>query len=183
MIKSNHTSTTNHHHHPNSALETLNDLDSEEAALHEFDFLTGDAANNALGLNEQKPSGSEHSNNEWEMDSNRIKRLKEEYKRDRQMKQVHTSATITNSNSAAIRHSLLNNGGTEEMTNDQRKTSLRPTIELPLFTVVSVDSMMFRNGKNFMGESPMESLGELVDVKLSNDNEGQYEVKALSPSP
>ena len=39
---------------------------------------------------------------------------------------------------------------------------------------------MFRNGKNFMGENPMESLGELVDVKLSNDNEGQYEVKPFS---
>ncbi len=40
IIKPNNGNTTNH----NSALDTLNDLDSEEAALHEFDFLTGDAA-------------------------------------------------------------------------------------------------------------------------------------------
>ena len=48
MIKSNNGGTTNH--------ETLNDLDSEEAALHEFDFLTGEAANSA-NINQLKSNG------------------------------------------------------------------------------------------------------------------------------
>lgn len=48
MIKSNNGGTTNH--------ETLNDLDSEEAALHEFDFLTGEAANSA-NINQMKSNG------------------------------------------------------------------------------------------------------------------------------
>lgn len=39
IIKSNN-GNTNH----NSALDTLNDLDNEEAALHEFDFLSHDNA-------------------------------------------------------------------------------------------------------------------------------------------
>jgi hypothetical protein len=34
----------------------LNDLDSEEAALHEFDFLSGDAAT-STNINELKSSG------------------------------------------------------------------------------------------------------------------------------
>jgi hypothetical protein len=34
----------------------LNDLDSEEAALHEFDFLSGDAATSA-NINELKSAG------------------------------------------------------------------------------------------------------------------------------
>jgi len=164
MIKSNHNSTTtnnnNHNHQSNLPMESLNDLDSEEAALHEFDFLSGDAAN------EQKTSTqSEHSNNnEWGMDSNRINRLKEEYKRDRHSKQVHQTATITNSNSAAIRNSLLNNGGNDEMTSDQ------------------LDSMMFPNGKNFIGENPMDSLGDLVRVKITNEDENQYETNNSDPS-
>jgi hypothetical protein len=74
MIKSNHTHTTNNHHnhhhhqqqhqqqqHVNAGLTSLNDLDSEEAALHEFDFLTGDAAAHALGLNEPKSTGKPKS--------------------------------------------------------------------------------------------------------------------------
>jgi hypothetical protein len=52
ILKPNNGNTTNH----NSALNTLNDLDSEEAALHEFDFLTGDAATSA-NINELKSNG------------------------------------------------------------------------------------------------------------------------------
>lgn len=48
MIKSNNGGTTNH--------DTLNDLDSEEAALHEFDFLSGDAAQ-STNINELKSNG------------------------------------------------------------------------------------------------------------------------------
>lgn len=43
--------------HHNSGLDTLNDLDSEEAALHEFDFLSGDAAATA-NINEMKSNGN-----------------------------------------------------------------------------------------------------------------------------
>jgi len=43
IIKSNNGNTTNTNH-----LDTLNDLDNEEAALHEFDFLTGDTAATAI---------------------------------------------------------------------------------------------------------------------------------------
>ena len=50
MIKSNNGNTTNTNHY-NSSLDTFNDLDNEEAALHEFDFLTGDSANNGRNKN------------------------------------------------------------------------------------------------------------------------------------
>jgi hypothetical protein len=53
ITKSNNSNTTNH----NSGLDTLNDLDNEESALHEFDFLTGDAATSA-SINEMKTSGN-----------------------------------------------------------------------------------------------------------------------------
>jgi len=43
IIKSNNGNTINTNH----ALDTFNDLDNEEAALHEFDFLTGDTAASA----------------------------------------------------------------------------------------------------------------------------------------
>ena len=49
LLKSNHGDPSNANH-LNSALDQLNDLDSEEAALHEFDFLTGDAATATTGL-------------------------------------------------------------------------------------------------------------------------------------
>ena len=47
------------------------------------------------------------------MDPSRINRLKEEYKRDRQVKQAYQSTTITNATSASIRKSLLNNGSAD----------------------------------------------------------------------
>jgi hypothetical protein len=40
ILKTNHRNSSNHH----ADLDALNDLDGEENALHEFDFLTGDAA-------------------------------------------------------------------------------------------------------------------------------------------
>ena len=58
IIKSNNGNTTNTNHH-DSALDILNDFDNEEAALHEFDFLTGDAAAavSSLNMNEIKSTG------------------------------------------------------------------------------------------------------------------------------
>ena len=52
-IKTNNGNTTNH--------DALNDLDSEEAALHEFDFLSGDAAT-STNINELKSSGKTSPN-------------------------------------------------------------------------------------------------------------------------
>ena len=40
-----------------------------------------------------------------------------------------------------------------------------------------VDSMLFRNSKNFMGENAMEGLDELARVTVSNDNEPQDDVR------
>lgn len=53
--------------------------------------------------------------NEWEVDSNRLNRLKEEYKRDRHVKHPSSSS----SSSSSLRNSLLNNGS-EETSSDQR---------------------------------------------------------------
>jgi hypothetical protein len=39
-----------------------------------------------------------------------------------------------------------------------------------------VDTMMFRNSKNFMGDNPVEGLDELARVTVLNDNESQDEV-------
>jgi hypothetical protein len=39
-----------------------------------------------------------------------------------------------------------------------------------------VDSMMFRNSKNFMDENAVEGLDELARVTVLNDNEPQYDV-------
>ena len=64
----------------------------------------------------------ETSGNEWDVDSSRINRLKEEYKRDRHVKQQLQSTTITNSTSASIRNSLLNNGS-DDMPSDSRSFS------------------------------------------------------------
>lgn len=65
---------------------------------------------------------SESNSHDWDVDQSRINRLKEEYKRDRHVKQ-HAATTITNATSATIRNSLLNNGN-EEMSNEQRTFSL-----------------------------------------------------------
>ncbi|CAF1098248.1 unnamed protein product [Adineta ricciae] len=159
LLKSNHGNPSNANH-LNSALDQLNDLDSEEAALHEFDFLTGDAATATTGLsiNELNSTGTD----EWNVDPSRINRLKEEYKRDRQVKQAYQSTTITNATSASIRKSLLNNGSAD-IPSDQRSF---PEEE-------HIDSMLFRNSKNFMGENAMEGLDELARVTVSNDNEPQ----------
>ena len=122
MIKSNNGGTSNH--------DTLNDLDSEEAALHEFDFLSGDAATSA-NINELKSNGKRSTNqievffhlmmnildsntNEWDVDQSRLNRLKEEYKRDRHVKHPSNSSA-----SSALRNSLLNNGN-DETSSDQR---------------------------------------------------------------
>jgi hypothetical protein len=61
-------------------------------------------------------------NDEWNVDPSRINRLKEEYKRDRHVKQAYQSTTITNATSASIRKSLLNNGS-DDMPSDQRSFS------------------------------------------------------------
>ncbi|UJR08728.1 hypothetical protein I4U23_012985 [Adineta vaga] len=159
ILKSNHGNPSNTNH-LNSALDSLNDLDSEEAALHEFDFLSGDAATTSTGLsiNELNSAG----NDEWNVDPSRINRLKEEYKRDRHIKQAYQSTTITSATSASIRKSLLNNGS-DDIPSDQRTFSEDEQI----------DSMMFRNSKNFMGDNPIEGLDELARVTVSNDNETQ----------
>ncbi len=39
-----------------------------------------------------------------------------------------------------------------------------------------VDTMMFRNSKNFMGDNAMEGLDELARVTVLNDNEPQDDV-------
>lgn len=54
ILDKSNTTNTNHH---NSIPDPLKDLDSEEAALHEFDFLSGDAATAGLTINEFKSSG------------------------------------------------------------------------------------------------------------------------------
>ena len=146
-----------------------NDVDSEEAALHEFDFLTGDAA-----ANEQKSTENNSNSQDWEVDQARINRLKEEYKRDRHVKQ-HAATTITNATSAAIRNSLLNNGS-EEISNEQRTSLFPDTDSLPSLSLL-VDSMMFRSSKGFMENNTIESLDELARVTVLNDNEPQYEVR------
>ncbi|CAF2744234.1 unnamed protein product [Rotaria sp. Silwood2] len=157
IIKSNNGNATNINHH-NSTLDTLNDLDSEEAALQEFDFLTGDATTTGLSINEFKSMDT--GNNEWNVDPSRINRLKEEYKRDRHIKQVHQSTTITNTTSSSIRNSLFKNGN-DDISSEQRTYSEDEQI----------DSMMFRNSKNFIGENVIEGLDELARVTVSNDNE------------
>lgn len=42
-----------------------------------------------------------------------------------------------------------------------------------------VDTMMFRNSKNFIGDTAVEGLDELARVTVSNDNEAQDEVKFI----
>jgi len=42
-----------------------------------------------------------------------------------------------------------------------------------------VDTMMFRNSKNFMGDNPVEGLDELARVTVLNDNESQDEVNFI----
>jgi hypothetical protein len=95
--------------------------------LHEFDFLTGDTTATGILIKERK----EYLNNflildknsgEWNVDPTRINRLKEEYKRDRHVKQIHQSTTITNATSASIRNSLLNNGS-DDIDSNQRAFS------------------------------------------------------------
>ncbi|CAF1096033.1 unnamed protein product [Adineta steineri] len=170
IIKSNLGNTSNVNHQ-NSGLDTLNDLDSEEAALHEFDFLSGDPSAAGSGLSINELNSTDINNDEWNVDPSRINRLKEEYKRDRHVKQAYQSATITNATSASIRNSLFNNGNVD-MSSDQRSF---PEDE-------QIDSMMFRNSKNFIGENAMESLDELARVTVSNDNELQDETTSSNSS-
>lgn len=42
-----------------------------------------------------------------------------------------------------------------------------------------VDTMIFRNSKNFMEENAIAGLDELARVTVSNDNEPQYEVRLI----
>ena len=42
-----------------------------------------------------------------------------------------------------------------------------------------VDTMMFRNSKNFIGDTAVEGLDELARVTVSNDNEAQDEVNFI----
>ena len=106
----------------------MNDLDNEEAALHEFDFLSGDTT-------ATDTTGGDGGGGEWNVDPTRINRLKEEYKRDRHAKQAHQASTITNTTSASIRNSLLNNGGDEISSEQQDEQSNaideRPMIDEP----------------------------------------------------
>ncbi|UJR37475.1 hypothetical protein I4U23_030178 [Adineta vaga] len=154
ITKSNNGSTTNH----NSGLDTLNDLDSEEAALHEFDFLSGDAATTT---NIDDVKSNEINSSEWDVDQSRLNRLKEEYKRDRHGKQIQ----ISSSN----RNNLLNNG-TDDISSDQRTYTEDEQINRDM-----VDTMMFRNSKNFIGDNAVEGLDELARVTVLNDNETQDE--------
>ncbi len=126
IIKSNNGNTINTNHH-NSVLDTFNDLDNEEAALHEFDFLTGDTAASATTGRRIKTNFFFYlildiDSGDWNIDQTRINRLKEEYKRDRHVKQTYQSTTITNATSASIRNSLLNNGS-DDISSDQRTFS------------------------------------------------------------
>jgi hypothetical protein len=43
--------------------------------------------------------------------------------------------------------------------------------------VILVDTMMFRNSKNFMEDNTIEGLDELARVTVLNDNEPQYDVR------
>ncbi|CAF1342095.1 unnamed protein product [Rotaria magnacalcarata] len=158
VTKSNNGNATNINH-LSSTLDTLNDLDGEEAALHEFDFLTGDAAAAALSINEFK--STEPGSHDWNVDPSRINRLKEEYKRDRHIKPAYQVTTITNSTSASIRNNLFKNNGADDISAEQR----------PFSEDEQIDSMMFRNSKNFIGENAIEGLDELARVTVSNDNE------------
>ncbi|CAF0944984.1 unnamed protein product [Adineta ricciae] len=152
--KPNNGNSTNH----NSGLDALNDLDSEEAALHEFDFLSGDAAA-TTNINEIKSNDTDSS--EWDVDQSRFNRLKEEYKRDRHGKQQQVSSSN--------RTNLLNNGN-NDVSSDQRAFTENEQINREM-----VDTMMFRNSKNFIGDTAVEGLDELARVTVSNDNEAQDE--------
>ncbi|CAF2142676.1 unnamed protein product [Rotaria magnacalcarata] len=165
MIKSNNGNTTNH----NSGLDTLNDLDSEEVALHEFDFLSGESAASS-NVNQMKPN--ENNSADWDVDQSRLNRLKEEYKRERHGKQ-HQHHT---SNSSSIRNNLLDNGN-DDTSSDQRTFSTDEQINRDM-----VDTMMFRNSKNFMGDNAMDGLDELARVTVLNDNEPQDDTTATDSS-
>ncbi|CAF3681160.1 unnamed protein product [Rotaria sordida] len=167
IIKSNNDNTTNINHH-NSTLDTLNDLDSEEVVLQEFDFLTGDTGTTGLNINEFK--SNDISGHEWNVDPSRINRLKEEYKRDRHIKQPNQSTTITNTTSS-IRNNFFQNEN-DDISSEQRTYS----------DDEQIDSMMFRNSKNFIGENVIEGLDELARVTVSNDNELQDDVITTNDS-
>ncbi|CAF0807079.1 unnamed protein product [Rotaria sordida] len=165
MVKPSDVNTTNH----NTGLDTLNDLDSEEVALHEFDFLTGDAATSG-NINQMK--SNETNSDDWDVDQSRLNRLKEEYKRDRHGKQHQHHTT----NSSSIRNNLLDNGN-DDTSSDQRTFSTDEQINREM-----VDTMMFRNSKNFMGDTAMDSLDELARVTVLNDNEPQDDTTTTDSS-
>ncbi|CAF2996072.1 unnamed protein product [Rotaria socialis] len=165
MIKSNNGNTTNH----NSGLDTLNDLDGEEVALHEFDFLSGESAASS-NVNQMKPN--ENNSADWDVDQSRLNRLKEEYKRERYGKQ-HQHHT---SNSSSIRNNLFDNGN-DDTSSDPRAFSTDEQINRGM-----VDTIMFRNSKNFMGDNAMDGLDELARVTVLNDNEPQDDTTATDSS-
>ncbi len=115
---------------------------------------------------------------EWDVDPTRINRLKEEYKRERHIKQAHQSTTITNSTSASIRNSLFNNGGDDLNSDQQDEQSNTQKYSINRFNLLFlVYSMMFKNSKNFIGDNTIEGLDELARETVSNDNEFQDDVR------
>lgn len=139
MIKSNQ---GNH----NAGLDTLNDLDGEESALHEFDFLTGDtAATSTNNIQQSKSNGNSHrltaarkilskrgtsfpienNSSEWDIDQSRLNRLKEEYKRERLAK-PHQS-TITTS----VRTNQFDNGNAENSSNQRAFSDNEHSMSFP----------------------------------------------------
>ena len=77
--------------------------------------------------------------------------------------------------SASIRNSLLNNGSDDissestyyfpKMNKVEESNSNKMTFDLNVSFLV--DSLMFRNSKNFMGDNPIEGLDELARVTVS----------------
>ncbi|CAF1034565.1 unnamed protein product [Didymodactylos carnosus] len=183
IVKSNNTNisnnilggnSNNNHHIQHHGMDTLNDLESEEAALQEFDFLADPSSNvlGNVGLNELKTHDA--SGNEWDVDQSRLHRLKEEYKRDRIGKKPHQQQT-----SSSLRNTLVSIGNNDNG-NDDTSNDARPYSDDEQMSREMVDSMMFRNSKNFMGENAMEGLDELARVTVQNDNEPLYDTTTES---
>ena len=194
LMKPGHGNLTNHH-------SESDDLDGEEAALHEFDFLCGDAAT-AASSNQYKSTGTgyttafhllqraclvfrrlETSRDEWNVDQSRLNRLKEEYKRDRHVK--HQSITISNQTNALNNDSNTTSADQQQAFADQEQgthsfAGLRPCAIVSLGNRKMVDTMIFRNSKNFIEENDIAGMDELSRVTVLNDNEPHYDVRVLS---
>jgi len=171
---------------PSSNHDTLNDLECEESALHEFDFLTGESTTTTTTTNPIQASSkstdsttttmatttstSPNSNtNDWDVDQTRLNRLKEEYKRDRHSKPHHQSTITTTNINTSTRSNLF------DQTNEESTTNQRPFNDDEHVNRDMVDTMIFRNSKNFMEATAMVGLDELARVTVLNDNEPQYD--------